>query len=427
MFLRHQVILACLLLGLPSMGHASAIWEVVPPAGLSPDGGIIEIQITFGDLGDPSSLGLALDLPVGWSYASDIGTAAVKPVEGETTSTLGWAWFSGFPAVGSSMLISLNYPSGLAEEQLLDGRLLIGEVSDPFIRLNLLVREDPVLEAPLDIIASDGDFSDRVTLSWSASSGAESYTLYRSESEDSSLAEELASSIVSTSFDDLSAAPDVTYFYWVKAVSADLISEFGLSNAGFAFREKIATSWALAVGSDTLSIDGGTVEILLTVGEIGIPSSLGFEIDLPAGWSFVGDDSNAPVRPTPGETTSILGWAWFTGFPTLGETLSVRVSYPEGLSRGAEISGRFFPDGATVDFSLLPIPLGVPSRINVEVEGVELRYDSVAGIPFRVLHSSDLLNWNEQSRGITDESGQSAFVLSSALTSQSHWFLVLLQ
>ena len=79
--------------------------------------------------------------------------------------------------------------------------------------------------------ASDGDYTDRVHLSWSGIPGATHYRLYRNE--DSSAEPQLLTANVSgTSHDNLSAAPGpILYYYRIRACKGEQCSKFSEINS----------------------------------------------------------------------------------------------------------------------------------------------------------------------------------------------------
>lgn len=87
------------------------------------------------------------------------------------------------------------------------------------------------LTAPANLQASDGTYTTKVQLTWTASSGATFYKVYRATSAGGT--KTLLSSPTSASYADLSATPGVTYYYWVKACRSTRCSLFSISNTGW--------------------------------------------------------------------------------------------------------------------------------------------------------------------------------------------------
>jgi len=87
--------------------------------------------------------------------------------------------------------------------------------------------------APTGISASDGTFTDRVQVSWSASTGATYYQVFRHTSNDSSSAISLSSSHPSSPYDDTSAVAGTTYYYWIKACNSGGCSSYSASDSGY--------------------------------------------------------------------------------------------------------------------------------------------------------------------------------------------------
>jgi fibronectin type 3 domain-containing protein len=110
----------------------------------------------------------------------------------------------------------------------------------------------PAPPAPTGIAASDSSDPKLVHLSWNAVPGATGYQIYRNTVDDANTATLLGSIVTGTSFDDATAIPGVTYFYWIKAVDATSMSDFSDSNQGS--RPQVAPSAsnaALATLEDT--------------------------------------------------------------------------------------------------------------------------------------------------------------------------------
>ncbi|MGE5355815.1 MAG: hypothetical protein ACM3PT_06200 [Deltaproteobacteria bacterium] len=88
---------------------------------------------------------------------------------------------------------------------------------------------------PVNISASDGSFGDKVQITWSGTSG-NYFRVFRNTVNNSSTATALGSWQTSTSYDDISAAVNVTYYYWVKAASnanGDNSSAFSSVDSGW--------------------------------------------------------------------------------------------------------------------------------------------------------------------------------------------------
>lgn len=111
---------------------------LTPPAGRAQTGAILADTSTYLAGGGsvtftvnmtytgftPAALGVHVDLPAGWSYAStDLTgsglTSLVSPLPGDTGSAE-WA-FSAYPANSASYEFSLNYAAGLSGNQTIDG------------------------------------------------------------------------------------------------------------------------------------------------------------------------------------------------------------------------------------------------------------------------------------------------------------------
>ncbi len=70
---------------------------------------------------------------------------------------------------------------------------------------------------PQNVSATDGTYTDRVEVTWSAVDDASSYTVFRNTSDDLPEASELAEGVTTTTYADTSAASGQTYYYWVQA------------------------------------------------------------------------------------------------------------------------------------------------------------------------------------------------------------------
>ncbi|MCG3129040.1 MAG: hypothetical protein CHACPFDD_03949 [Phycisphaerae bacterium] len=87
-------------------------------------------------------------------------------------------------------------------------------------------------DPPASVAASDGEYCDRVEISWSAVFGATSYTIYRHTSNNSGQASVIGSAS-NPSFSDATATPDTAYYYWVTVLSPCGVSGFSNSEIGY--------------------------------------------------------------------------------------------------------------------------------------------------------------------------------------------------
>jgi PAS domain S-box-containing protein len=87
---------------------------------------------------------------------------------------------------------------------------------------------------PATVTASAGTYTDRVRVTWSASTGVDGYQVFRSTVSNSAGATVLSPALTVWSYDDTSAAPGATYYYWVKASNAFGWSGFSAGAPGYA-------------------------------------------------------------------------------------------------------------------------------------------------------------------------------------------------
>lgn len=88
-----------------------------------------------------------------------------------------------------------------------------------------------VPSAPTNVSASDGTYSDKVYITWSASLGATSYKIYRSESTGG--LKPVIATPTSTSYNDTPPDCGTTYYYWVAATNSAGTSSLSTSNSGY--------------------------------------------------------------------------------------------------------------------------------------------------------------------------------------------------
>lgn len=102
------------------------------------------------------------------------------------------------------------------------------------------------------IAASDGQFSDKVEITWASVTGALQYDIYRSNTNDVNTAVILAPGLQTTSYQDSTVTPGQYYYYWAKARNNVGTSAFSNGDRGHA--GSIATS--LAAVTDLVASQG---------------------------------------------------------------------------------------------------------------------------------------------------------------------------
>ncbi len=86
---------------------------------------------------------------------------------------------------------------------------------------------------PTNVAASDGTSDTAVHVTWTASTGASSYAIYRNSTNDSTTATQIGTAS-GTSYNDTTTPDDAVNYYWVQAVnSASQQSGFSNSDSGF--------------------------------------------------------------------------------------------------------------------------------------------------------------------------------------------------
>lgn len=196
---------------------------------------------------------------------------------------------------------------------------------------------------PTEVKASDGSAPNFIRVTWKESEGANSYAVWRAESEDVTLAKQVQKDIKATTYDDFSATPGKFYWYWVRPVSAAGQGVFAGPDRGFAQLSvptdiaassnntaKVTVSWKKSTGAvsyeifraETNNIDFATNAVYATVTTV----SYGDTNTVPAVkyWYWVRACAEADISPIAGPAD---------GFRTL--------SVPTGVSASDGVSDEF--------------------------------------------------------------------------------------
>jgi fibronectin type 3 domain-containing protein len=97
------------------------------------------------------------------------------------------------------------------------------------------------LTAPTNVSAGDSIFTDKITVSWNETGGANYYKIYRNT--DGLMEEEdlLFDNIIGNTFDDISVTTTESYYYMLKACNNISCSDFSPSDTGSLKTTKIST------------------------------------------------------------------------------------------------------------------------------------------------------------------------------------------
>jgi hypothetical protein len=87
-------------------------------------------------------------------------------------------------------------------------------------------------EPPTNVSATDGEYTDEIDISWTESSGATDYKIYRNVMNESNAASLIGTS-TSSSYDDTSTVPWATYYYWVQACNSAAESDLSDEDTGW--------------------------------------------------------------------------------------------------------------------------------------------------------------------------------------------------
>jgi len=119
---------------------------------------------------------------------------------------------------------------------------------------------------PTGVQASDGTHTDKVQVTWNASTGATSYKVYRATSATGTQLYRGVST--GTSYDDTTASPGVTYYYWVVAYRSTRYSATSNYNTGWrnilppvnmqatdgTYTNKVRVTWTASSGATTYKV-----------------------------------------------------------------------------------------------------------------------------------------------------------------------------
>ena len=90
-----------------------------------------------------------------------------------------------------------------------------------------------IVSAPTNVHASDGDYTDKVLVSWSPAADAIGYEVWRGTNPATTSRILIATVTTNSTYSDTTAAPVVHYYYWVRGTNADGASPYSSFDTGW--------------------------------------------------------------------------------------------------------------------------------------------------------------------------------------------------
>ena len=151
------------------------------------------------------------------------------------------------------------------------------------------------------VTATDGTYADKVVVSWVAVKGAQSYEIWRGDSDDSGAATRVARNVKETSWEDTAVTPGQQCWYWVRAFDVG-VGFWGASDSGW---RKL--SEPMEVTATTNQTDGVKVAWKGTTSGVSFEIKRGYSSDFAAAVvvATVSDKSNYT------DVTAVPGYAYY--------------------------------------------------------------------------------------------------------------------
>ena len=145
------------------------------------------------------------------------------------------------------------------------------------------------IRPPTGALASDGSFTNRIRIQWDAEAGATGYEVWRAPLGGSGPATRIAAA-AGTICGDVSAAPGIIYYYWVKATNSLQITGFSLPDTGWramsppagvnasdgGYSSMVRVSWQSETGATGYEVWRNTLNNTNTAARIGVSAGVSF-------------------------------------------------------------------------------------------------------------------------------------------------------
>ncbi len=227
------------------------------PIGTVATGAAFAISVDIANSGDVASFNNSVNLtvPVGFTIVSGADPQNIGTIAAGGTGTANWTVQA--PAAQGTYSLSASVgSSSYGEYYSKSGSRSVNVASLP--------------SAPSTIVASDGTYADRVAVSWSSSSGATTYQLFRCTTSSTSSCGSTIYTGSSLSYNDTGASPGVYYYYRVKACNTAGCSGYSSYNTGYrlappatpstpsasdgSYTDRVRVSWSSVSGATSYQV-----------------------------------------------------------------------------------------------------------------------------------------------------------------------------
>ncbi len=209
------------------------------------------------------------------SQTIESGQTASMSVSGSGTTPLSYQWYQGASGDTSNLIsgaASSDYtPPTLTQTTSYWVRVTNDCGSADSNTATITVIPAGIPPAPTSISASDGTSMDGVEVTWAPSLGATSYTVYRATSLTRRATKISLGTTSETSFNDTTATPKITYYYYVKASNTYGTSDFSSYDDGYrsdgspppptsvsasdgSYLDKVEVTWAASAGATSYTV-----------------------------------------------------------------------------------------------------------------------------------------------------------------------------
>jgi len=161
-----------------------------------------------------------------WDGSDDRTWMSIAPTSGTISS-------------GSSRDVTVNFTAPGTPDTY-EGTITItsDDPDEPSVEIAVTLTVESAPDAPTNLQASDGTYTDKIRITWNASGGADYYKVYRATSEGGSYG--YIGQTSSSRYDD---DPGTTNTYWYKAKAHNSFGDSDYSNADSGYKSETGPEW----------------------------------------------------------------------------------------------------------------------------------------------------------------------------------------